>query len=206
MSTAQRIWSKSDSGILIPVGRVSDVTDQSRTDFLGIRTKAKEIEQIYSEAAVPLPETSDLGGLVKNAKELWENWFLDCRERLNYKAFFLATHLDRIADAVLPLRGISKNVDYLKDLRSGSLNFFAREPSKAKDIFWELEVWSRLLRRGADAHLEEPPDVVINYDNSRIGIACKKLYSERHVQNVLSEAVRQIERDFDFWYSRAQLG
>ena len=42
------------------------------------------------------------------------------------------------------------------------------------------------------------PDVVVNYDNSRIGIACKKLYSERHVQNILSEAVRQIERDFDF--------
>lgn len=61
-----------------------------------------------------------------------------------------------------------------------------------------MEVWARLLRRNADAHLDDPPDVVVNYDNSRIGIACKKLYSERHVQNVLSEAVGQIERGFDF--------
>jgi hypothetical protein len=47
-------------------------------------------------------------------------------------------------------------------------------------------------------HLDDPPDVIVNYENSRIGIACKKLYSERHVQNVLSEAVGQIEGDFDF--------
>lgn len=198
MSTSHSIWSQSDSGILIPVGRVSDATVRSRTDILEILARAKEIAQVYADAAVPLPETSYLGRLVQNATELWENLSLDYRERLNYKTFFQATHLDRIADAVLPLGGIANNVTYLKALLSGSLNFFAREPSRAKDIFWELEVWSRLLRRNADAHLEDPPDVVVNYDNFCIGIACKKLYSERHVQNVLSEAVRQIERDFDF--------
>lgn len=198
MSTAERIWSQNDSGVLIPVGRVSDTRAQGRANFLEIRTRAKEIEQIYSDVQVPLPATSDLGRLVRNAKELWEHWFLDDRRRLNWESFFLAIHLDRIADAVLPLRGVENNVDYLKALLSGSLNFFERESSKAKDIFWELELWARLLRRNANAHLDDPPDVVVNYDNSRIGIACKKLYSERHVQNVLSEAVRQIERDFDF--------
>lgn len=198
MSNTQSIWSQRDSGILIPVGQVSDApTVRSRNNFLEIRTRAKEIEQIYSDAAVSLPETSDLGRLVRNAKELWEKWFLDGPERLTSEAFFFAIHLDRIADAVLPLRSITNSVDYLKALLSGSLNFFAREPSKAKDVLWELEVWSHLLRRNAHAHLEEP-DVIVNYDNSRIGIACKKLYSEKHVQNVLSEAVRQIERDFDF--------
>lgn len=83
---------------------MSDTTAQSRTDLLEIRTRAKEIEQIYSDAAVPLPATSDLWQLVRNAKELWENWVLDDRGRLNYEAFFLAIHLNRIADAVLPLR------------------------------------------------------------------------------------------------------
>lgn len=132
MRITQSIWRQRDSGILIPVGRVSDATVRSRTNFLAIRTRAKEIEQIYSDAAVPLPKTSDLGRLVRNAKEL--------SERSNDEAFFPAIHLDRIADAVLPLRSITNSVDHLKALLSGSLNFFAREPSTAKNILWELEV------------------------------------------------------------------
>lgn len=197
MISTHTIWTESDSGILSPVGRVSDARVKSRADFLEVRKKAKEIEQIYSDAAVPLPGTCDLGRMVRNAKELWGNWFLNNTERLSWETIFLAMLLDRIADAVLPLRGNASIAQYLKALRSGSLNFFSRERSKAKDIFWELEVWARILRRDADAHLAEP-DVVVNYEGSSIGIACKKIYSERHVQNVLSQAVRQIERNLDF--------
>jgi hypothetical protein len=196
--TVQNIWGRSDSGIIIPVGHVSDATVKSRSDYLQIRTRAKEIEQLYAVAKVRLPKISDVGGLVQSAKELWENWFLDNREKISYEVFFRAIHLDRIADAVLPLRGVTNNTDYLRALLSGSLNFFSRESSRAKNIFWELEVWSRLNRRKAEATLTDPPDIVVNYDNFRIGIACKKLYSDRHVQNVLSEAVGQIENDFDF--------
>jgi hypothetical protein len=46
--------------------------------------------------------------------------------------------------------------------------------------------------------LKEPPDIVVNFDDTCIGIACKKIYSERHVQNVLSQAVGQIEKEFEF--------
>ena len=197
MSTKKTIWRQSDAGVYIPVAQVSDASVQSRTQFLELRNKAKEIERLYLEADVPLAQTSDLGRLVENAKALWEIWFLNSTESISYIMFFRAIQLDRIADSVLPLRGVQINADYLKILPSASLNFFAREPSEAKDIFWELEVWSRLLRRNADANLEEP-DIVVNYDGLRIGIACKKFYSEKHVQNVLSEGVRQIERDFDF--------
>jgi len=54
-----------------------------------------------------------------------------------------------------------------------------------------------LKRRGLNAALQEPPDIVVEIGNERIAIACKKLYSEKHVQNVLSEAVAQIEPTFD---------
>ena len=46
--------------------------------------------------------------------------------------------------------------------------------------------------------MREPPDIVVDFNDSRIGIACKKIYSERHVQNVLSEAVSQIQKEFEF--------
>jgi len=55
-----------------------------------------------------------------------------------------------------------------------------------------------LKRRDFDASLEEPPDIVVSFEDSKIGIACKKLYSDRYVQNVLSQAVAQIEPTFDF--------
>jgi hypothetical protein len=78
------------------------------------------------------------------------------------------------------------------------LDFFERKKSHAKDIFWELEVWAKIRKKFDGAHLKEPPDIVADYDDSLIGISCKKLYSEKHVQNVLSQAVNQIEKELEF--------
>jgi len=197
MISEQKIWGRSDSGVLVPVGRVSDTSSRSRSNYSQIRHKAREIEKIYLEAGIRLPTNSELGLMVQNTEELWEKWFLGNRENVSYKVFFLGMHLDRIGDAVIPLRDLLSKTD-LKRLLSGSLNFFSREKSNAKDAFWELEVCSKLRNRKADASLREPPDVVVEYETSRIGIACKKLYSEGHVQNVLSQAVKQIEKEFDF--------
>lgn len=107
-------------------------------------------------------------------------------------------HLDRIAEAILPLKGEPEQGQYLKNILSGTLDFFERKRSHAKNIFWELEVWSKLLKKTKQVFLRDPPDVVVNFDDTRIGIACKKIYSERHVQNVLSQAVSQIEEDSKF--------
>jgi hypothetical protein len=135
---------------------------------------------------------------VNNAKILSDNWFLNKQEEINYKIFFLGIHLDRIADAILPLRNMNDKAPYLKGLLSGSLNFFERKRSTAKNVFWELELWSKLGKRTQKVFLYEPPDIIVEYGKSRIGIACKKLYSEKHVQNVLSQAVNQIESEFAF--------
>jgi len=111
---------------------------------------------------------------------------------------FKVLHLDRVADAILALQDQPERVKYLRELISGSINFFERRPSRAKDIFWELELWSRLRQKLTTVYLQEPPDIVMDFDGSTIGIACKKLYSEKHVQSVLSEAVAQIEDKFAF--------
>lgn len=55
-----------------------------------------------------------------------------------------------------------------------------------------------MKRKSFDATLEEPPDIVVRFGDSKIGIACKKLYSEGRVQNVLSQAGKQIKPSFDF--------
>jgi hypothetical protein len=111
---------------------------------------------------------------------------------------FRAALLDRIADAVLPLSIVPDRIGFLAALLSGTLDLLDRKRSRAKDVLWELELWATLRRRSFDAILEEPPDIVVKFAQSKIGIACKKVYSEKHVQNVLSEAVAQIESNFDF--------
>lgn len=193
-----QLWRSLPSGIVVPEGIFSDISIRSKKTLIEIKNRAQEIENIYSDAGIRLPPNSSLGQLVGNTKELSNNCLLNKEDDLGYEMFFGGIHLDRIADAILPLRDERKRGHYLKDLTSGSLNFFERKRSKAKNIFWELEVWAKLRRRTEKVFLVEPPDIAIEYDESRIGIACKKLYSERHVQNVLSQAVEQVEKEYDF--------
>ena len=132
------------------------------------------------------------------SKALSDSWLLNRVDKLSVISLFRAGHLDRIANAVLPLKHVSNRTKYLTALTSGSLDLLQRQKSHAKNILWELELWSILQRRSFDAILSDPPDIVVTFEGSTIGIACKKLYSEKHVQNVLSEAVAQIEAAFDF--------
>jgi len=98
----------------------------------------------------------------------------------------------------LPLRDDKDRKKYLYVLSSGALDLFQRDRSLSKDMFWELEVWSKLKIKLPQVVLQEPPDIVVEFGDARIGIACKKIYSEKHVQNVLSQAVAQIEDSFEF--------
>jgi hypothetical protein len=82
---------------------------------------------------------------------------------------------------------------YLRKLVKGSLDPSARNPSSAKDTFWELELLGTLRDRGFNASLREPPDIIVDLEDAPAGIACKKFYSEGNVGKVLSEAVEQIE-------------
>lgn len=198
MKRIQQIWTPRPSGVLEPTGLVTDNFTRSKTNYLDISARAKEIETLYTEDGVHIAPNSGLGKLIRNAKELWERWFLNQTNALTSEMFFLGLHLDRIAEAILPLKDEKDRPKYLRKLLSGTLDFFKRKQSKAKSILWELEVWSRLRRKTSGVFLREPPDVVVNFEDSQIGIACKKIYSERHVQNVLSQAVGQIESNFEF--------
>ncbi|MDP2806014.1 MAG: hypothetical protein Q8O24_08760, partial [Gallionellaceae bacterium] len=97
----------------------------------------------------------------------------------------------------MPLGVSVQAKEYLSALLIGSLDLLSREQSKAKDTLWELELWQALTRMGMHATLEEP-DIVVTFDDARIGIACKKFYSENNVSKVLSQAVSQFEGDFAF--------
>jgi hypothetical protein len=194
----QRIWYGRESGLVVPQGTVSDLSLSSSQTYLQIKEKTLAIEKLYEESNVPLAQTSKLARLTGVAKALSDAWLMGQEGELSVDVLFRVTLLDRIADAVLPLRAVPDRTRFLTALTSGNLNLLQRKKSHAKNVLWELELWSILKRRDFDASLEEPPDIVVSFEDSKIGIACKKLYSDRHVQNVLSQAVAQIEPTFDF--------
>ena len=87
---------------------------------------------------------------------------------------------NRIADAIIPLANEPDPYPYLKRLLSDTLDLFKRQESDAKNILWELEVWSKLKRERSNAYLQEP-DLMVDLGNAKLSIACKKIYSRNNV-------------------------
>jgi hypothetical protein len=118
-------------------------------------------------------------------------------EPQSISALCAAYSLSRVADAILALESEEDPGRILFELLDGDLDLLGITKSKAKDTFWELELFSLIKECGLQPRLVDPPDIVLEIDGAQIGIACKKLYSEGHVQNVLSKAVAQTEGTFD---------
>lgn len=197
LKNVRKLWHKDPSGLLFPNGTVSNLSITTSNSFIAIKEKAMKVEAVFDDASVTIPGTSDLSILISSAIELSDSWLTKKAENIPFQLLFQTAHFERIADAVLPLGAVPNRATFLKKLTSGSLNFFERTPSHAKDILWELELWSVLLARGFHATLAEP-DIVVEFGNARIAIPCKKIYSPNGTSKVLSNAVKQIERDFDF--------
>jgi hypothetical protein len=197
-SKHQRIWLNMASGVAIPGGTSSEWNQSSSQTYLSIKDKAIAIEQLYSMNQIPLPTTSELARLIKDAKNLSDSWLTNRINDTPMTTLFRVGHFDRIAEAILPLTDVPDRSKYLTALGSGNFDLLKRVRSATKDLLWEVELWAMLRKRSLNATLCEPPDIVIRFEDATVGIACKKLYSEKHVQNVLSQAVGQIETTFDF--------
>jgi len=193
----ENLWNRLDSGLFVPVGTASNYSQTSSQKYLDIKAKAQRVEKLYKDRNIRLSKTSDLAQLIEEAKAFPDDWLLGRHKECTPERLFRTGLLDRIATAILALEDEPNVAEHLRDLSSGPLNLLDRDQSRAKDILWELELLSILKRRAFDASLKEPPDIVINTGDASIGIACKKIYSEKHVEKVLSNAVHQIEPDFD---------
>lgn len=194
--SVKQLWSTRESGLNVPDGFVTDISQYNSQSFLELKKKAIAIEKLYTDNQISLISTSDLFVLISDAKKLGENSFNN-NDDFSDSIFFHGIVFNRIANVILQLNNIPQKIDLLKALTSSGVNLFKRKNSYAKNIFWELELWSILKNKSFNAILEEP-DIVVEFDKDKIGIACKKIYSEKHVQNVLSQAVKQIEINFDY--------
>lgn len=192
----EALWQRNESGFIITVGTHTALSLGWHETFLEIKEKANTLEQLYCENNVSLPSTCDLSRLIADAKLISDSLLQSPTGRIPIRLVYSAAHFNRIADVLIPLRGTPDCARFLPKFRSGTLDLFKRERSFAKNVLWELEMSLLLRTRAFDVSFAEP-DIVTNLEGVKIAIACKKLYSDKHIQNVLSEAVQQIESSFD---------
>lgn len=196
-ATHRPIYTQSQSGSLVQTGNSSDFTARDSSSYLSVKQRGLDLQDLYRKNGLVIHPQSYLAKLIEDTSALSDAWLCNDKTQATTFNLFSASQLDRIATVALPL-GVSKQAEkYLSELLIGSLDLLNREQSKAKDTLWELELWQSLTRMGMRVALEEP-DIVVFFGDARVGISCKKFYSENNVSKVLSNAVSQFEGNFDF--------
>lgn len=190
------IWAPNKAGILVS-GRVWEASNRASMNLLQVAGRGDEIANLYKESQVDMSPKCDLAKLIANAQSVVQVALIKGYGAITSEQRFRLLHLDRVASAVLPLKDVTNRAEYLKKLVSGTLNLFNNEPSLSKDILWELELWAGMRKRHAATELLDPPDIVLNLTGGRLAIACKRIYSERNLEKNLSEAVKQVEGEYD---------
>lgn len=118
-------WIKTPSGIILPTAKITDLSVRSKSNFLDIKSRALEIEDLYKNSGIQLNSRSGIGQLIKYAKELSDNFLLGKNNNFSDEVFFSAMHLDRIANSILLLENESNKAHFLKRLKSGT-KFFSK--------------------------------------------------------------------------------
>jgi hypothetical protein len=183
------------SNLLVPASAGAKLAVASTTDFSFLEGKeqAEAVARMYRESGIQLNPNCDLAKHIAAAVEVSDQWLSDKVRKIPVGLLFRGIQMDRIATSVLAANESPRIADYLRQLATGSLDMFARRPSKAKNTLWELELHGLLRTRSVVANLDEP-DIVAQVNGMAIGIACKKLYSQANVEKTLSKGVEQIEK------------
>ena len=181
----------------LAVSGIREASTQETMSFLEVRRQAHRIETLYTDSGLILSPNCSLAILLAKAKALADREEAGKANESTMNDVFFAIHVERIADSVLRLSDVPDRRKYLTPLMSGEMDFFVRRTSHAKNIFWEIELFNTLLKLWPSTALADPPDITLELHGARLGISCKKIYSEKNVEKVLSNAVMQVTKGFD---------
>jgi hypothetical protein len=162
-----------------------------------IAKDATAIKDLYAKHSVRLRPQSGLAQLISAAHEIADD-LGSGRGKSRWSAVLLVVQLLRLAkpEVVSILAESANSAEILGRLTQGSLDAFDKERSPAKDALWELEFCAWLRATGLEARLAKP-DGSLAIKGRRVGIECKRLYSEAGVEKVLSKARKQIRESSD---------
>ena len=74
--STRQLWRQTESGLILSAGRLTDSADASSETYLKIKQKALDVEKLYADSRVPLPDNSDLAQLIAEAKSLSDLWLM----------------------------------------------------------------------------------------------------------------------------------
>lgn len=196
-SEHQPIFAVDGSGSLVQSGTTSLFSVEDNVPHNQTRDSALALKTLLEANGLSIGKSPTLLKLFSDTVSRSEARDAGTLDGISYEHVFSAAQMERIARAAEILSTVPNAQPHLTDLLGGSINLLDRKRSKAKDTLWELELLRMLLDIGINAQLGEP-DLVLEFEGAKVGVACKKLYSEANVSKVLSQAVAQIERGFDF--------
>lgn len=177
-------------GTLTQVGLTSEFSAERTNTFEVVVGDAVRLRGLYAELGLPLSKSPTLLKLIEETETLASA----VEEERTFAQLLSALQIQRISEAILPLAGTPQAHEKLAETLDGGISFLSRTRSKAKDTLWELELHRVLSACGINTRFAEP-DLIVALAGSDAGVACKKLYSEANVEKVLSQAIKQIERN-----------
>ncbi|MBK8726606.1 MAG: hypothetical protein IPL96_11345 [Holophagaceae bacterium] len=152
---------------------------------------AEKVENLYRLSGVSLNNSSSLFKLIKDSKSFSDAWLVNETDLLGITTLFRVCHAYRISIAILGLENEPNISHHLEKLASGNLDLLCRKASAAKNYLWEVEMFTTFKEKNCSPTFAEP-DLKIEVSGIQVGVACKKIHSEKHIQNIMSEAVAQI--------------
>ena len=186
------------SGLIVPLSATVEAGVPTTQSFQGVKEDAERFTELCKTSGCPIQQGSEMASLLAGTADLWRRWFTRDYGSISEDDLVAALSINRACNLALRLDGHPKVGEVVAQLQNGSVHIGKRAAnSRAKDTLWELEVLARLSEGGLPVELAEP-DVVWVDQELVTGVACKKVYSEGHVQNILSEAVHQIEGSTGF--------
>ncbi|MFY2998650.1 hypothetical protein ACOTHX_02595 [Achromobacter xylosoxidans] len=99
----------------------------------------------------------------------------------------------RISLAIQTVLAMPEAENLLHRLHKKPFDLGSLHQSLGKDLFWELEFFHRLKEQNACPRLEEP-DIRADFGFGDYSISCKKIYSHKNLNKVLSSAANQVKK------------
>lgn len=158
-----------------------------------VAVRVAKVRSEFNDRGWRIHPTSAMGRLFSRMEKFAVDWKTKPKEEIDPTEVLHAGHAHRISSAIVRVIDDPRARSLLHQMHQKSFVLGDMQQSRGKDLFWELELYVRLLLQGTAARFEEP-DIVADLRFGPYAIACKKLYSEKGLEKVLQTGANQIKR------------
>lgn len=147
------------------------------------KKRAEYITSLFENNKLKINESSPFGQLIKIVENVKKG-------EVKSLELFSILDLNRIYEALIVFESQGIEETILKRIKKGKLDFNNSNNDEGKNILFELEIAALFVKKGIPVKFSEP-DLIIELFGKKIGIACKKIYSTKRIQQVLSKGQKQ---------------